>query len=91
VKLQVPTRDTIEEEITLAGMKYRFIDTAGIRETIDTIEKIGVGRSMEKIKEARVIIICSIRVKQNPLNLMKYWKPSHKLNRMKSTYSYGSQ
>src|SRR5688572_2743916 len=50
------TRDTIEEEITLAGMKYRFIDTAGIRETVDTIEMIGVGRSMDKIKEASVII-----------------------------------
>lgn len=50
------TRDTIEEEITLAGMKYRFIDTAGIRDTNDTIEMIGVGRSMEKIQEATVII-----------------------------------
>jgi len=50
------TRDTIEEEITLAGMKYRFIDTAGIRDTVDTIELIGVGRSMEKIQEASVII-----------------------------------
>ncbi len=50
------TRDTIEEEITLAGMKYRFIDTAGIRDTTDTIEMIGVGRSMEKISEATVII-----------------------------------
>ncbi len=50
------TRDTIEEEITLAGMKYRFIDTAGIRETTDTIESIGVGRSMDKIKAASVII-----------------------------------
>ena len=50
------TRDTIEEEIFLGGIKYRFIDTAGIRETTDTIEKIGVGRSLEKISEARVII-----------------------------------
>lgn len=50
------TRDTIEEEIFLGGIKYRFIDTAGIRETTDTIEKIGVERSLEKIKDARVII-----------------------------------
>ncbi len=50
------TRDTIEEEISLSGMKFRFIDTAGIRETTDTIELIGVSRSMDKIKEASVII-----------------------------------
>jgi len=50
------TRDTIEEEISLAGMKYRFIDTAGIRDTGDTIEKIGVGRSYDKIREASVIV-----------------------------------
>ncbi len=50
------TRDTIEEEITLGGIKYRFIDTAGIRETTDVIEQLGVGRSHDKIKQARVII-----------------------------------
>lgn len=50
------TRDTIEEEIFLGGMKYRLIDTAGLRDTTDTIEKIGVGRSLEKIREAKVIL-----------------------------------
>lgn len=50
------TRDTVEEEIFLGGMKYRFIDTAGLRDTTDTIEKIGVGRSLEKIHEAKVIL-----------------------------------
>lgn len=50
------TRDTVEEEIFLGGMKYRFIDTAGLRDTSDTIEKIGVGRSLEKIREAKVIL-----------------------------------
>jgi tRNA modification GTPase len=50
------TRDTVEEEIFVGGIKYRFIDTAGIRETADTIEQIGVGRSLDKIRDARVII-----------------------------------
>ncbi|MCX6292242.1 MAG: tRNA uridine-5-carboxymethylaminomethyl(34) synthesis GTPase MnmE [Bacteroidetes bacterium] len=50
------TRDTIEEEITLDGIKFRFIDTAGIRETTDAIEKIGVSRTMEKIQQSPVIL-----------------------------------
>lgn len=50
------TRDTIEEEISLGGMKYRFIDTAGIRESTDTIEQIGVTKTFEKIQEAAVVI-----------------------------------
>jgi len=50
------TRDTIEEEIVLAGVKFRFIDTAGIRETGDAIEKIGVERTWEKIRQSPVIL-----------------------------------
>ena len=50
------TRDTIEEEITLGGIKFRFIDTAGIRETTDAIEKIGVRKTMEKIQQSPVLI-----------------------------------
>ncbi len=50
------TRDTIEEEIVLSGIKFRFIDTAGIRETGDAIESIGVSRTMEKISQSPVLI-----------------------------------
>ena len=50
------TRDTIEEELILGGIKFRFIDTAGIRETTDTIEKTGVSRTMEKIQQSPVLI-----------------------------------
>ncbi|MBL0342509.1 MAG: tRNA uridine-5-carboxymethylaminomethyl(34) synthesis GTPase MnmE [Bacteroidetes bacterium] len=50
------TRDTIEEEINLGGMKFRFIDTAGIRKSDDLVEQIGVEKTLEKIKEASVII-----------------------------------
>ncbi len=50
------TRDTIEEEIVLGGIKFRFIDTAGIRETTDAIEKIGVEKTFEKIRQSPLVI-----------------------------------
>ncbi len=50
------TRDTIEDEITLDGVRFRFIDTAGIRQTTDIIEAKGVERTFEKIKQAAVVL-----------------------------------
>ena len=50
------TRDTIEETFTIDGVMYRFIDTAGIRETSETIEKIGIERTFKKISEADIVI-----------------------------------
>ena len=50
------TRDTIEDEINIHGVTFRFIDTAGIRETSDIIEAKGVERTLEKMKQARLII-----------------------------------
>lgn len=50
------TRDTIEDEINIKGVTFRFIDTAGIRETQDVIEAKGVERTMEKMKQARLIV-----------------------------------
>ncbi|MBC6400779.1 MAG: tRNA uridine-5-carboxymethylaminomethyl(34) synthesis GTPase MnmE [Ekhidna sp.] len=50
------TRDFIEDEIHIDGIAFRFIDTAGIRETDDRIEAIGVKRTFEKMKEAGIII-----------------------------------
>ena len=50
------TRDTIEETLNINGILYRFIDTAGLRNTDETIEKIGIERSYRKISEANVII-----------------------------------
>lgn len=50
------TRDVIEDEITLGGINFRFIDTAGLRETADTIEAIGVGRTKEQLKKAALIL-----------------------------------
>jgi tRNA modification GTPase len=50
------TRDTIEDELTINGIVFRFIDTAGIRVTQDTIEAIGVERTHEKMKQAKLIL-----------------------------------
>ena len=54
------TRDSIEDVLNIKGYVFRFIDTAGIRETNDTIEKIGISKTFEKIKEAKVVLyICA--------------------------------
>ncbi len=50
------TRDTIEEEINIEGINFRFIDTAGIRSSTDIIESIGVAKTFEKINKAVAII-----------------------------------
>jgi len=50
------TRDVIEDEMVLGGVNFRFIDTAGLRDTTDTIEAIGVGRTREQLKKASLIL-----------------------------------
>ena len=50
------TRDTIEDEIIIEGMSFRFIDTAGIRDTKDSIETIGIEKTFEKINQAKVVL-----------------------------------
>ena len=51
------TRDTIEDSIQLNGIKFCFIDTAGIRHTNETIEQLGIERTYEKIRKASVILL----------------------------------
>lgn len=50
------TRDSIEEVINLGGIQYRFIDTAGLRDTSDKIEKIGIERAYEQLGKAEIVI-----------------------------------
>ena len=50
------TRDTIEDEITIGGIGFRFIDTAGIRDTKDVVESIGIKKTFEKIDQAQVVV-----------------------------------
>ena len=50
------TRDTIEETLNIDGILFRFIDTAGLRETDEVVEKIGIERTFRKITEASVVL-----------------------------------
>ncbi|MCQ2131633.1 MAG: tRNA uridine-5-carboxymethylaminomethyl(34) synthesis GTPase MnmE [Bacteroidales bacterium] len=50
------TRDSIEETFVIGGIRFRFIDTAGLRETDDTVESMGIERSMDKIAKADIVI-----------------------------------
>lgn len=50
------TRDTIEEQLNIEGIPFRLIDTAGLRQTSDEVESIGVERAYEKMKQASIII-----------------------------------
>jgi tRNA modification GTPase len=50
------TRDTIEDELVIGGVGFRFIDTAGIRETKDVVESIGIKKTFEKIEQAQVVL-----------------------------------
>jgi tRNA modification GTPase len=50
------TRDTIEDELVIGGIGFRFIDTAGIRETKDVVESIGIKKTFEKIEQAQLVI-----------------------------------
>jgi tRNA modification GTPase len=50
------TRDTIEETLNINGVEFRLIDTAGIREATDTIEAIGVEKTMEKVSQAALLV-----------------------------------
>jgi tRNA modification GTPase len=63
------TRDTIEDEINIQGINFRFIDTAGIRETQDIIEAKGVERTFEKIKTSAVVMYLFDPSETNPAEL----------------------
>jgi tRNA modification GTPase len=51
------TRDTIEDTIVIDGIEFRFIDTAGLRETSDVIESLGIKKTHEKISQASVVLL----------------------------------
>ncbi|TCO95993.1 tRNA modification GTPase [Bacteroides heparinolyticus] len=50
------TRDVIEDTVNIGGITFRFIDTAGIRETSDTIESIGIERTFQKLEQAEIVL-----------------------------------
>ena len=74
------TRDAIEDELNIKGFKFRFIDTAGIRETNDTIENLGIKKTMEKAAIAHVVLFL-IDANSNISNqLLELNKVKNKLN-----------
>ena len=50
------TRDTVEDFLTLQGIRFRFIDTAGIRDTSNQVEKMGIERSFERARDAQLVL-----------------------------------
>ncbi|MCF8258597.1 MAG: tRNA uridine-5-carboxymethylaminomethyl(34) synthesis GTPase MnmE [Flavobacteriales bacterium] len=50
------TRDTVEDELVIEGVRYRFADTAGIRQTADTIERLGIERTYKKTEQADIVL-----------------------------------
>jgi tRNA modification GTPase len=60
------TRDTIEDTVIIGGYNFRFIDTAGLRQSEDVIENLGIGRTYEKINQASIILyMCDLSACKN--------------------------
>lgn len=65
------TRDVIEDTMNIGGVTFRFIDTAGIRETTDTIESIGIERTYQKLDQASIILwVMDINTSEAELNAL---------------------
>jgi tRNA modification GTPase len=73
------TRDTIEEVLNINGINFRLIDTAGIREATDTIEAIGVEKTMEKISQSAVLVylydVVELSAQEIRQDILKLYKP----------------
>ncbi len=81
------TRDAIEDELIINGINFRFIDTAGIRQTTDIVENIGIKKTFENIEKAQLVLllISADKIKneklkiKNELNLIKEKYPNKKI------------
>jgi tRNA modification GTPase len=67
------TRDVIEETLNIDGIRFRLMDTAGIRETSETIEAMGIARSQEKITRARVVLALSDASNASQMEADRLW------------------
>ena len=81
------TRDSIEDELVINGINFRFIDTAGIRETTDVVENIGIKKTFENIEKAQLVLLLvsaekmkneKLKIK-NELHLIKEKYPDKKI------------
>ena len=68
-EIEGTTRDTVEESINIEGIQFRLIDTAGIRDTSDMVEKMGVDKTLEKIASSTVVIYMFDVVQTSPEQL----------------------
>ena len=75
------TRDFIEDQININGIKCRFIDTAGIRKTEDKIENLGIKKTYEKIKEAEIILYLIDKSVLNYKNIDNYLREIVKIKK----------
>jgi tRNA modification GTPase len=75
------TRDVIEEVLNIEGIQFRLIDTAGIRETTETIEALGIERSQQKIEQAKIVLCLAdsgdAANLQETMEWVKSWKTLH--------------
>ena len=63
------TRDLIEDEVSLDGIRFRFVDTAGLRDTTDVVESIGVERTLQRVKQAALVIYLFDLTETSPTEL----------------------
>lgn len=77
------TRDTIEDELVIDGIGFRFIDTAGIRDTQDHVESIGIKKTFEKIEQAQVVLFL---VDSSDLNATNLEKLKIEIEKIKNKY-----
>jgi len=63
------TRDLIEDEVSLDGIRFRFVDTAGLRDTTDVVESIGVERTMKRVQQAALVIYLFDLTETTPASL----------------------
>lgn len=72
------TRDVIEEVLNIEGIQFRLIDTAGIRETTETIEALGIERSQQKIEQAKIVLCLADSGNASNLQETTHWVQSLK-------------
>jgi tRNA modification GTPase len=72
------TRDVIEEVLNIEGIQFRLIDTAGIRETTETIEALGIERSQQKIEQAKIVLCLTDAINPSNLSETQVWVASLK-------------
>jgi tRNA modification GTPase len=74
------TRDVIEETLNIDGIRFRLMDTAGIRETSETIEAMGIARSQEKITRARMVLALSDASNASQMEADRLWVDDMRVN-----------